>query len=43
MQLHYRTILLTGGSSGLNLEFARQLLALGNTVLLTSPDQGQLD
>lgn len=43
MDLHHRTILLTGGTSGLGLEFARQLLALGNTVLLTGRDPAKLD
>lgn len=42
MDLHHRTILLTGGTSGLGLEFARQLLALGNTVLLTGRDPAKL-
>jgi uncharacterized oxidoreductase len=42
MELHHRTILLTGGTSGLGLEFARQLLALGNTVLLTGRDPAKL-
>jgi uncharacterized oxidoreductase len=42
MELHHRTILLTGGTSGLGLEFARQLLALGNTVLLTGRDSAKL-
>ena len=43
MDLHQNTILITGGSSGLGLEFARQLLALGNTVLITGRDQARLD
>lgn len=43
MNLRHHTILLTGGTSGLGLEFARQLLALGNTVLLTGRDQAKLD
>ncbi|AMR29397.1 short-chain dehydrogenase [Hymenobacter psoromatis] len=42
MELHQRTILITGGTSGLGLEFARQLLALGNTVLLTGRDPARL-
>ncbi len=43
MDLRHNTILITGGSSGLGLEFARQLLALGNTVLITGRDQARLD
>ncbi len=42
MNLRNRTILITGGTSGLGLEFARQLLALGNTVILTGRDQAKL-
>lgn len=43
MDLRHNTILITGGSSGLGLEFARQLLALGNTVLITGRDRARLD
>jgi len=43
MELHHQTILITGGTSGLGREFARQLLALGNTVLITGRDQAKLD
>ncbi|WP_223654141.1 SDR family oxidoreductase [Hymenobacter psoromatis] len=43
MELRHHTTLITGGSSGLGLEFARQLLALGNTVLITGRDQTRLD
>ena len=43
MNLHQHTILITGGTSGLGLEFARQLLALGNTVLITGRDQARLN
>lgn len=42
MELHQNTILITGGSSGLGLEFAAQLLALGNTVLVTGRDPARL-
>ena len=42
MDLRHHTILITGGGSGLY-EFARQLLALGNTVLITGRDQAKLD
>jgi uncharacterized oxidoreductase len=43
MDLHQNTILITGGTSGLGLEFATQLLALGNTVLVTGRDPGRLE
>ena len=43
MDLRHNTILITGGSSGLGLEFAQQQLALGNTVLITGRDQARLD
>lgn len=43
MELSNNTILLTGGTSGLGYEFARQLLDLGNTVLITGRDQNKLD
>jgi len=42
MNLRHQTILITGGTSGLGLEFAAQLLALGNTVLLTGRDPARL-
>ena len=43
MNLRTNTILITGGTSGLGYEFARQLLALGNTVLITGRDPARLD
>ncbi|MGI4865159.1 MAG: SDR family oxidoreductase [Janthinobacterium lividum] len=43
MNLRNQTILITGGTSGLGYEFARQLLELGNTVLITGRDQAKLD
>lgn len=43
MKLTNRTILITGGSSGIGLEAARQLLALGNTVIVTGRVQARLD
>ena len=42
MNLRNQTILITGGTSGLGYEFAAQLLALGNTVLLTGRDPARL-
>lgn len=42
MDLRHHTILITDGSSGLGYEFARQLLTLDNTVLITGRDPGRL-
>ena len=42
MKLQQRTILLTGGTSGIGLEFARQLLDRGNTVIVTGRDAGRI-
>ena len=42
MKLQGRTILITGGSSGIGLELARQLRARGNTVLVTGRDAAKL-
>jgi uncharacterized oxidoreductase len=36
------TILITGGSTGIGLEFAKQFLALGNTVIVTGRDEAKL-
>jgi uncharacterized oxidoreductase len=43
MELRNNTILITGGTSGFGYEFARQLLGLGNTVIITGRDQQRLD
>ena len=43
MKLSDKTILITGGASGIGLELARQLLPRGNTVLVTGRDPEKLD
>ena len=43
MKLSNNTILITGGTSGLGLEFARQLIAAGNIVIITGRNQAKLD
>jgi len=43
MKMTNKTILITGGTSGIGRELARQLLELGNIVLVTGRDQGRLD
>ncbi|WMJ68801.1 SDR family NAD(P)-dependent oxidoreductase [Stenotrophomonas sp. 24(2023)] len=42
MNLSNNTILITGGTSGIGLELARQLLAAGNTVLITGRSASRL-
>src|SRR5271165_2908178 len=42
MKLERRTILITGGSSGIGLELARQLKYRGNTVIVTGRDGNRL-
>ena len=43
MKLTKRTILITGGTSGIGLELAKQLLARGNAILVTGRSQQKLD
>ncbi len=43
MKLEGNTILITGGSSGIGLELAKEFQARGNTVIVTGRDQARLD
>jgi uncharacterized oxidoreductase len=43
MKLEKRTVLITGGTSGIGLELAAQLLQRDNTVIVTGRDQEKLD
>ncbi len=43
MRMTGKTILITGGTSGIGLEFARQLTERDNTVIVTGRHQGRLD
>lgn len=43
MKLQHKTVLITGGTSGIGFELARQLLRKGNTVIVTGRDQARLD
>jgi uncharacterized oxidoreductase len=43
MKTSGNVILITGGSSGIGFEFAKQLLALGNTVIATGRDAKKLE
>lgn len=43
MDLNRKTILITGGTGGIGLALAKQLLARGNTVIVTGRDRGKLE
>jgi len=43
MKLEHRTVLITGGTSGIGLELATQLHRRGNTIIVTGRDQDRLD
>ena len=43
MKLKKRTVLITGGTSGIGLELAKQLQQQGNTVIVTGRYQAKLD
>ncbi|MGV3765512.1 MAG: SDR family oxidoreductase [Chitinophagaceae bacterium] len=43
MRLTNNTILITGGTSGFGLEFAKRFLTLGNTVIITGRNQAKLN
>lgn len=42
MNLSAKTVLITGGTSGIGLELARRFLAMGNVVIITGRDEARL-
>ena len=43
MKLQQRTVIITGGTSGIGLALARQLIERDNTVIVTGRNQARLD
>jgi uncharacterized oxidoreductase len=43
VKLQHKTVLITGGTSGIGFELARQLQQNGNTIIVTGRDQARLD
>ena len=43
MKLENRTILVTGGTSGIGLAFAKRFVEMGNTVIVTSRSKQNID
>ncbi|WP_379160787.1 SDR family NAD(P)-dependent oxidoreductase [Paenibacillus sp. sgz5001063] len=43
MKLINRTILMTGGTSGISFAFAKRFLEMGNTVIITGRSQERID
>jgi short-subunit dehydrogenase involved in D-alanine esterification of teichoic acids len=43
VKLEHKTILITGGTSGIGFELARQLQRNGNTIIVTGRDHARLD
>lgn len=43
MKVENRTVLITGGTSGIGLELAKQLLGRGNTVIVTGRDRAKVE